>query len=158
MLNTATAIATLFLCSRLEYSAFTRPIPFHSSPHQRLSLVKANDFVSKRHPIRPSSFYKLHNNREPAHTVSSSEMNIATSSDAQPKTNKHSPTTNEPTIMNGRRRPHFDVDRSVIIPTRGCIINPDNGPAIHTSEVFDFVRPSWRRYGVQSAVSRGGLV
>lgn len=33
------------------------------------------------------------------------------------------------------------------------MINPDKGPAIHTSEVRDFVRPSWSRYGVQSIPS-----
>ena len=30
------------------------------------------------------------------------------------------------------------------------MIKPDNGPAIHTSEVRVLVRPSCRRYGVQS--------
>lgn len=29
-------------------------------------------------------------------------------------------------------------------------MSPERGPAIQTSDVRDFVRPSWRRYGVQS--------
>lgn len=52
--------------------------------------------------------------------------------------------------MNGLRRPHFDRERSAITPIRGWIIKPDKGPAIQTNEVFDFVNPSCRRYGVQS--------
>jgi hypothetical protein len=52
--------------------------------------------------------------------------------------------------MNGLRLPYFDVERSAITPTIGCIIMPDMGPAIQTRDVRDFVRPSWRRYGVQS--------
>lgn len=52
--------------------------------------------------------------------------------------------------MKGLRRPHFDRDRSAITPIRGWIINPDRGPAIHTNEVLDLVKPSCRRYGVQS--------
>ena len=31
--------------------------------------------------------------------------------------------------------------------------SPDSGPAIQTSEMRDFVRPSCRRYGVQYVVS-----
>jgi hypothetical protein len=52
--------------------------------------------------------------------------------------------------MKGLRRPHFDRDRSAITPIRGWMINPDRGPAIHTNEVLDLVKPSCRRYGVQS--------
>lgn len=37
-------------------------------------------------------------------------------------------------------------------PTIGCIIKPESGPAIHTSDVFDLVSPSWSRYGVQSDI------
>jgi hypothetical protein len=54
--------------------------------------------------------------------------------------------------MNGRRLPYFDFDRSAITPTIGCITNPESGPAIHTSDVRLFVRPRFRRYGVQSGI------
>lgn len=36
----------------------------------------------------------------------------------------------------------------------GCIINPDRGPAIQTSDVRDLVRPSASRYGVQSVLTQ----
>lgn len=75
---------------------------------------------------------------------------MPTISDVQPNRIKHRATTNDPNIMNGRRRPYFDRDRSAITPINGWIIRPDRGPAIHTNDVRDFVRPSCSRYGVQS--------
>jgi hypothetical protein len=67
---------------------------------------------------------------------------MATISAVQPSTIKQKATTNEPKIINGRRRPHFDRDRSAITPIKGWIINPDKGPAIQTNETLDFVKPS----------------
>ena len=83
-------------------------------------------------------------------TFSVSLTNKPTISDVHPNTRRQNATTTEPTTMNGLRRPHFDLDRSAMTPIKGWIISPDNGPAIHTNEVLDFVRPSCRRYGVQS--------
>jgi hypothetical protein len=51
----------------------------------------------------------------------------------------------EPTIIYGRRRPHLSVDESDMVPMIGCTINPDNGGAMKTSEVWVLARPSWRR-------------
>lgn len=75
---------------------------------------------------------------------------MPTISAVQPRTIKQKATTIEPKIINGLRRPHFDRDRSAITPIRGWMINPDSGPAIQTKETFDFVNPSWSKYGVQS--------
>lgn len=86
------------------------------------------------------------------HTFSTSCTNIPTSSEVHPSTSRQIATIMEPPIMNGRRLPHFERERSAMIPTIGCIIRPDSGPAIHTNDVRDFVKPSWRRYGVQSRV------
>lgn len=87
-------------------------------------------------------------------TFSASFTNMLTISVVQPSTNKHPATIIEPAIMNGLRRPHFDRDRSAMTPISGCMISPDRGPAIQTSDVRDLVRPSWSRYGVQSASGR----
>jgi hypothetical protein len=59
-------------------------------------------------------------------------------------------TMSDPTTINGLRLPYFDFDLSAITPTIGCMMSPDRGPAIHTRDVRLFVRPSARRYGVQS--------
>lgn len=68
-----------------------------------------------------------------------------TISDAHPSVRKHAATMSEPTIIYGRRRPHLSVDESDMVPMIGCTINPDNGGAMKTSEVWVLARPSWRR-------------
>ena len=78
-------------------------------------------------------------------------MKIPTISAVHPSTNKAKPTIMVPPIMNGLRRPHFDLELSASTPMTGCIMSPDNGPAIHTRDVWALLRPSWRRYGVPSA-------
>lgn len=83
-------------------------------------------------------------------TEPASVTNIPTISDVHPSTIKHIPTINDPPIMNGLLLPHFDLELSASTPTTGCMISPERGPAIHTKEVLLFVRPNWRRYGVQS--------
>lgn len=87
-------------------------------------------------------------------TFSASSTKSPTISDVQPKTNKHPVTTIDPKSINGLRLPHLDRDRSAITPMSGWIMRPDNGPAIHTSDVRDLVKPSCRRYGVQSVHRR----
>lgn len=83
-------------------------------------------------------------------TFSGSFTKTLTISDVHPRTNRQRATTKDPKTMKGLRRPHFDRDRSAMTPMRGWMISPDSGPAIHTRDVLDFVRPSCRRYGVQS--------
>ena len=83
-------------------------------------------------------------------TKSVSSINIPTISPVHPSTNKPKPTIMVPPIMKGLRRPHLDLELSASTPTTGCIISPESGPAIHTSDVWALLRPSWRRYGVQS--------
>lgn len=75
-------------------------------------------------------------------TVSGSDTKIPTISEVQPNTIKQSPTINEPPIMNGLLLPHLDLELSARTPTTGCIIRPDNGPAIHTRDVLLLVNPS----------------
>ena len=84
-------------------------------------------------------------------TVSGLFRNSPIISVVQPRTKRQMATNIEPPIMYGRRRPHFDFELSVIMPTSGCIMMPESGPAIHTADVRLFVRPSESRYGVQSA-------
>src|SRR5215469_14341020 len=62
-------------------------------------------------------------------------------------------TTIVPTAINGLLRPYFDVERSANMPTIGCIIRPESGPAIQTRETCDLVRPRFNRYGVQYPIS-----
>ena len=88
-------------------------------------------------------------------TFSASLTKTPTISVVHPSTNKHTVTINDPPIINGLRLPHLDRDLSAMTPMRGCITSPERGPAIQTSDVRDLVRPSWRRYGVQS-IARGG--
>lgn len=58
--------------------------------------------------------------------------------------------------MNGLRLPYLDLELSASTPMTGPITSPDNGPAIHTSDVLLLVRPNCKRYGVQSeSVSYG---
>ena len=78
-------------------------------------------------------------------TASSSATNFSTISFVQPRQSRHAITRKEPPIMNGLRRPHLLFESSEMTPTSGCMIKPDNGPAIHTAEVCDLVRPSCRR-------------
>lgn len=47
--------------------------------------------------------------------------------------------------MNILRRPHLNLHRSDIIPTSGCTITPENGPAIHTNESVDLGSPKDKR-------------
>jgi hypothetical protein len=54
-------------------------------------------------------------------------------------------TTSDPSTMYGLRRPHLDFVESDITPMTGCTIRPDSGPAIHTIDVWPFVRPRERR-------------
>lgn len=75
---------------------------------------------------------------------------LPTTSFVHPSTIKQRPTTSDPATMKGLRLPHFDLELSASTPTTGCMISPDRGPAIHTRDVRLLVRPSWRRYGVQS--------
>lgn len=82
---------------------------------------------------------------EEKHTFSGSFSNMATISVVHPSTIRQKATTNDPKIINGLRRPHFDRDRSAITPINGWIIKPDKGPAIQTNETFDFVNPSWSK-------------
>jgi hypothetical protein len=79
------------------------------------------------------------------HTVASSDVNKPTSSDVHPSSRRLAPTRTAPPIMNGRLLPYFDVERSDMAPTMGCMMRPESGPAIHTREVFDFVSPNRRR-------------
>ena len=79
------------------------------------------------------------------HTEASSDMNKPTTSDVHPSSSKPAPTRTEPPIMKGRLLPYLDVERSAMAPTTGCMMRPDSGPAIHTREVLDLVRPNWRR-------------
>ena len=72
-------------------------------------------------------------------------INKLATSDAHPSTNRQAPTITAPTTMNGLRRPHLDFDLSENTPTTGCIMRPDNGPAIHTNDVRLFVKPSESR-------------
>jgi hypothetical protein len=46
------------------------------------------------------------------------------------------------------RRPHLNLHRSDIIPTSGCTMTPEHGPAIHTNESVDFGSPRDNRYGL----------
>lgn len=78
-------------------------------------------------------------------TVSGSLTNIRTISPVHPNTNRQTATIRAPPIMKGLRLPHFDLELSASTPTTGCMISPDKGPAIHTSDVRLLVRPSWRR-------------
>jgi hypothetical protein len=92
-----------------------------------------------------------HDRKIKSPTLSASWMKIPTISEVHPSNRKHTATASAPPIMNGRRLPHRDRDRSARMPTTGCIMSPESGPAIHTKDIRDFVMPSWRRYGVQSA-------
>ena len=85
--------------------------------------------------------------RIPTHrTVSGSATRLETISTAYPITSRQRAAMTEPPTMKGRRRrPHLELDRSATTPTTGCMINPNSGPAIHTSEVRLLVRPSCRR-------------
>jgi len=56
--------------------------------------------------------------------------------------------------MNGLLLPHFDVLRSAHMPTIGCTISPESGPATQTAEVVDFFKPNCNRYGVAYVISR----
>lgn len=85
--------------------------------------------------------------------ITVSEMNMATISRVQPRIKRQMPTKIVPPIMIGLLRPYLEVLLSASTPTIGCMINPDNGPAIHTSESLLFVKPSCRRYGVQYVIS-----
>lgn len=66
-------------------------------------------------------------------------------------------TTIPPPIINGLRLPYFDLELSASTPMTGPITSPDSGPAIHTSDVLLLVRPSCKRYGVQSESVRFGF-
>lgn len=74
-------------------------------------------------------------------------------SSVNPRSRRNMADMMAPVIMNGLRRPHLEVDLSATVPTIGCTISPDNGPAIHTREVLLLVRPRERRYGVQYVCS-----
>ncbi|KAK5628093.1 hypothetical protein RRF57_003808 [Xylaria bambusicola] len=74
-------------------------------------------------------------------------------SSVKPKSSRNSADIMAPVRMKGRRRPNLDVDLSAMVPTIGCTTSPDNGPAIHTSDVLLFVNPRERRYGVQYVCS-----
>lgn len=52
-----------------------------------------------------------------------------------------------PAIMYGRRLPNLEVQLSANTPTSGCITKPERGPATNTIAIFDFDKPSERRYG-----------
>ena len=82
--------------------------------------------------------------------AASSETKYPTISLVKPSVRRQRADTAAPTMMKGRRRPHFDLDSSAMAPTMGCTMRPERGPAIHTSDVLLFVKPSDRRYGVQS--------
>ena len=81
-------------------------------------------------------------------------MKKPTTSSVHPSSSNATLTVTEPQTINGLRRPHFDVDLSVIAPTTGTIIKPERGPAIQTSDVFDFESPRRSKYGVQSGSRR----
>lgn len=55
--------------------------------------------------------------------------------------------TREPSNMYGLRRPNRDVELSASTPINGCIIKPDNGPAINTVANLDLVSPKESKYG-----------
>jgi hypothetical protein len=82
-----------------------------------------------------------------------SEMNNATISLVKPSARRQMATIIAPTTMKGLRRPHFDLDSSARVPTIGWTSRPDNGPAIHTSEVLLLLRPRLSKYGVQYVIS-----
>lgn len=70
---------------------------------------------------------------------------------AQPSKRKHIHATIDPQTMKGRRRPHLDFEWSESAPINGCI-NPNEGLTIHTRETLDLASPSFKRYGVKSAL------
>jgi len=73
--------------------------------------------------------------------LSSSDTKQSTISRVKPSTNMKKAESKAPNTMYGLRRPHFDLDSSAIAPTMGWTMRPDKGPAIHTRDVFDLVRP-----------------
>lgn len=74
-------------------------------------------------------------------------------SSVNPRSNRSKADMMAPVKIKGLRRPHFEVDLSATVPTIGCTISPDKGPAIHTRDVLLFVKPRERRYGVQYVCS-----
>jgi hypothetical protein len=81
--------------------------------------------------------------------LSLSVTKCCTTSFVNPNNSKKKHTKTVPITMKGLLLPHRLLDLSATTPTMGCMIRPDNGPAIQTREIFDFVKPSSRRYGVQ---------
>jgi hypothetical protein len=77
--------------------------------------------------------------------VSSFVIKYLTTSFVQPSNIRNIATNIVPKNMKGLRRPQREVERSATTPTMGCIIRPESGPATHTREILDFVRPSSRR-------------
>ena len=65
----------------------------------------------------------------------SSLANTATISDAHARLTRKKATKTEKNSINGLLLPHLSSEESDKTPTTGCIINPDSGGAIHTSEV-----------------------
>lgn len=68
-----------------------------------------------------------------------------------PIVNRLIATRRDPITITGRLLPHLDLELSAITPIIGCTIMPEMGPANQTIEVWPFVNPRERRYGVQSA-------
>jgi hypothetical protein len=81
--------------------------------------------------------------------ASDAGMTMATISDAQPRERRQKHTITAPPTMYGLLRPQLDLDLSDKVPTIGCIISPERGPAIQTKDTLLFVSPRLRRKGVQ---------
>lgn len=84
-------------------------------------------------------------------TVFSSAIKSPASSVDQPSKRKHILITADPQTIKGRRRPHLHFEWSESAPINGCI-NPNEGLTIHTRETLDLATPSFKRYGVKSAL------
>lgn len=79
--------------------------------------------------------------------------NHATISLVQPSTKSDAETMIVAIKMYGLLRPHFDLLESARTPTIGWVMMPLSGPAIQTTDVWLFVNPRLRRYGVQYVIS-----
>lgn len=77
----------------------------------------------------------------------------ATISLVQPSTSSDAETMIVAIKMYGLLRPHFDLLESARTPTIGWVMMPLSGPAIQTTDVWLFVNPRLRRYGVQYVIS-----
>lgn len=51
----------------------------------------------------------------------------------------------QPASIKGRLLPRGERDRSAKMPTSGCTMSPDRGPAMKTSDMNDLERPNSRR-------------